>query len=59
MFEPVGRVFGFAVERALEWSKIIFSERRGMRSTDEKVLKRRDSGCSLEKNRIYYEVKSL
>ena len=44
MFEPAGRVFGFAVKRTLEWSKIIFSERKGIRATDQKALKRRDKG---------------
>ena len=33
MFEPAGRVFGFAVKRALEWSKIIFSEWNGFWAT--------------------------
>ena len=38
MFEPAGGVFGFAVKRTLEWSKIVFSERRGIRATGQKAL---------------------
>jgi len=51
MFETAGRVFGFAVKRTLEWSKIIFSERRGTRATDRKALKRRDGGVLLQRSK--------
>jgi hypothetical protein len=52
MFEPAGRVFGFAVKRTLEWSKIIFSERKGIRATDRRMLKRRDEGLLRHEKRF-------
>jgi hypothetical protein len=39
------------VKRALEWSKIIFSERRGIRATDQEALKRRDGGVLLQRSK--------
>jgi len=41
--------FRFAVKRTVEWAKIIFSERMGIRATNEKALQRRDHDDLLRK----------
>jgi hypothetical protein len=48
MSEPEGASFGVAVKRTLEWSKILFRERKGIRATGVEALKRRDSGVPLD-----------
>jgi hypothetical protein len=49
--EPIIPVFHYsnilaAVKRTLEWSKILFSERRGIRATDQKTLSEGTTGFS-------------